>query len=459
MKKIGIIGGGFTGTMTAVQIIENSTEACEIIIIDKGSLNKGVAYHPYSNKHLLNVTTAKMGAYADNPQHFLDWLLEKEEFKYEDKTLISKSFLPRQLYGEYLCDIWTQAKKTAILKQINVSVIEDIVIDLDILDDSVVLWLENGTMLKLDFCVIATGNNSPGNPRIKNIDFYKSSNYFQDPWKFKSVEGVREMQSILIIGNGLSMVDTTLGLLEQGFGGEIHSISPHGFNILPHRHNGIKYLKILEELKEGMTLYELVKLTNKHIKTAREFGFSAEPIIDALRLHSQKIWQSFTDKEKAIFLSRVRHLWGAARHRVPMQIFDLIQELRINSKLNIISGKIIDISESEDSINVIFLNKKNNEIRKIQVSRVINCSGPETDLMKLDNCFLKKCLLKGILIQDDLKLGIKANTESFQIVSSNGKLQRNLYTIGASLKGELWESTSVNEIRLQAEKIAKILLT
>jgi uncharacterized NAD(P)/FAD-binding protein YdhS len=253
------------------------------------------------------------------------------------------------------------------------------------------------------------------------------------------------------------MVDTVLGLLEQGFKGEIYSISPNGFNILPHRHNGLKYSKLLEELQDDMNIYELVKLINKHIKTVREYGVSAEPIIDSLRPQTQKIWKSFTDHEKELFMSRLRHLWGVARHRIPLHSHDKIQQLRIDGKLHINSGKIIDITELSESITVQYFDKKENGIKVIDVSRIINCTGPETDLANIDKSFLKNCMLKGILTQDKLKIGIKADTESFQIINSVGKPHPNLYTIGSNLKGELWESTAVNELRGQAEKLAEKL--
>ena len=458
MKIIGIIGGGFTGTMTAVQLIDKSTESCEIILInERETLNKGIAYNPYSEKHLLNVIAGKMSAYPDNPDHFLDWVMQKDEFKHKDKTLISNSFLPRQIYGEYLCAIWEEAKKSAKSKQIQITVIDSFVVDLDVSEGAVSLWLDNNQKLNVDECVIATGNHIPRNPKIENMDFYNSPNYFQNPWKIESVKNTNKNLTVLIIGNGLTMVDTVLGLLEQGFKGEIYSISPNGFNILPHRHNGLKYSKLAEELRDDMNIYELVNLVNKHIKTVREYGVSAEPIIDSLRPHTQKIWQSFSDKEKELFMSRLRHLWGVARHRIPLHSHDKIQQLRIDGKLHINSGKIINITESTESIIVQYFDKKENEIKEINVSRIINCTGPETDLMSLDKSFLKNCLLKGVLTQDKLKLGIKANTEAFQIISSEGKPHTNLYTIGSNLKGELWESTAVNELRGQAEKLSERL--
>lgn len=458
MKQIGIIGVGFTGTMTTVQLIDKSNEPCEVILInERETLNKGIAYNPYSDKHLLNVITCKMSAYPDKPNHFLEWVMQKEDFKNKDKTLIANSFLPRLLYGDYLYEILEEAKKIAESKQIKLTVVDSFVVDLDVTDNAVFLWLDNNLKLTFDFCVIATGNHIPRNQKINNMDFYNSPNYFQNPWKIESVKNTNDKLPVLIIGNGLTMVDTVLGLLEQGFKGEIYSISPNGFNNLPHRHNGLQYSKLVEELKDNLTLFELVKLVNKHIKLVREYGVSAEPIIDSLRPHTQKIWKSLSEKEKELFMSRLRHLWGVARHRIPLHSHDKIQQLIIDSKIHINSGKIIDITESKEFVTVEFFDKKENKAKKINVSRVINCTGPETDLMNIDKSFLKNCLLKGITKQDKLKLGITTDTETFQVINADGKPHANLFTVGSNLKGELWESTAVHELREQAEKLAEKL--
>jgi len=458
MKKTGIIGGGFTGTVLVAQLVKKASKPCEIIVINnKDTLNKGIAYNTYSNKHLLNVITGKMSAFPDKPDDFLDWVMQKPDFKEKDRTLICNSFLPRYLYGEYLTEIWTQTEELAKSKHIELIIKETSVADIQLEDKMISIELENNTHLKVDRCVIATGNQLPRNPKIKNMDFYRSKNYHQNPWSITAVKDCKPDLPILIIGNGLTMVDTVFGLLEKGFKETIYSISPNGFNILPHRHNGLKYTKLTEELKEEITLHELIRLINKHIKTTRGFGISAEPVIDSLRPHTQRIWKSFTEQEKTLFMSRLRHLWGVARHRIPLHSHDKIQQLRIDGKLHINSGRLINFEESKECIEVIYFDKKEKIEKSIKVSRVINCTGPETDLMHLENNFLNKCLLKGILVQDHLKLGIKTDTDSFRIINAEGKLHRNLFTIGSNLKGELWESTAVNEIRVQTEKLAEIL--
>src|SRR5690606_37876515 len=121
---------------------------------------------------------------------------------------------------------------------------------------SINLDLENGTCLKTDFCVIASGNHLPGNPRIKSSFFAESRHYFQNPWDVRSVSDITSNEPVLIIGNGLTMVDTVMGLLENGFHGGLISISPNGLNILPHRHNGLVYSKLLEDVSTQTSLFD-----------------------------------------------------------------------------------------------------------------------------------------------------------------------------------------------------------
>jgi uncharacterized NAD(P)/FAD-binding protein YdhS len=455
MVKIAIIGGGFSGTMIGIHLIKNASAPLEINLINETEvLNTGIAYDPYSKKALLNVVSSRMSAFAADPDHFLNWLMRQDHFKDKDRTLIANSFLPRYLYGEYLKDIWKDALKLAEQKKIQVDVISSSVKDLTVLKGFFNIELKDKSRLSVDYAILASGNHLPGNPKIKSSFFSSSTNYFQNPWDIRSVSGISSKEPVLIIGNGLTMVDTVNGLLENGFQGRIVSISPNGFNILPHRHNGLSYTKLVEEIRDETSLFELVKLFNKHMKLIREYGLSAEPLIDSLRPHTQTIWKRLTITEKKIFMSRLRHLWGVARHRIPLHIHDKLQQLRIEGRLHIVSGKLMDITESNGNMQAMYYDKKEKQTVTLAISRVINCTGPETDLLKLEDSYLKRALLKGILSQDELKLGINADTDTFEAIDNSGEIQSGLYVMGSNLKGVLWESTAVSELRVQAEKIA-----
>lgn len=190
----------------------------------------------------------------------------------------------------------------------------------------------------------------------------------------------------------------------------------------------------------------------------RNLGLSAAPIIDSLRPLAIDIWRGLTLEEKQIFMRRLRHFWGVARHRVPVQVHDLLIRLRLEQKLEIQSGNLLDLLDGGDFVRVHFWNKKTQRKEKIDVSRVINCTGPEGDIARLENSFLKKCLTDGIIKQDPLKLGLEATWPELQVIGADGNPRVGLYAIGNLLRGVLWESTAVGELREQAVSIADSIL-
>jgi uncharacterized NAD(P)/FAD-binding protein YdhS len=92
-----IVGGGFSGTTLAVQLLRQ-TESLSIAIVDQGSLpGRGRAYRSPHRFHLLNVPAGQMGVFPADPEHFLRWA--KSNY---DASLQARSFPPRAVYGEYL---------------------------------------------------------------------------------------------------------------------------------------------------------------------------------------------------------------------------------------------------------------------------------------------------------------------------------------------------------------------
>ena len=458
-KIIVIIGFGFSGTLCAAHLIQESTHPIEIILID-GSSNhcRGIAYSTYSDRHLLNVTASKMSAFEDEPEHFTSWLKKKQ--LYSKEISVDKIFAPRNFYGKYLEEIWETAKTLAVKKNIKIQVLKNYAQNIKFNNDEVEIYLDDGEVMNGTHCILATGNDIPGNLDIPDKKVFLSKNYFQNPWNEKAVKNVNMNLPVLIIGNGLTMTDTVIGLLENNFEGEIISISSNGFNIFPHIQYSVNYQELIKDwisIKDK-NLYRLVVLFNHHRKLLKKNNLGPEPLIDSLRTHTQTIWRILSVEEKKIFISRLRHLWGVARHRIPMETFDFIKSLQHKNKLKILAGKILTISESKNVFTVEFYDKRSLQKTELKVSRIINCTGPQTDLSLSKNRLLSTLYKNKYIEQDKIKLGIKTNLENFKVVNVKGMEYANFYTLGSNLKGELWESTAVNEIRIQAKKLACIIL-
>jgi len=453
---VAIAGGGFCGTLTLIQLIRQSEIPLKIILINKEkAVAKGIAFDSFNPKHVLNVTAAKMSALPDDPDNFINWIKSKPEYSQFVNEELADSYLPRVIYGKYLDELLSDTLKNCPA-DISVEILNDEVKDLIPSESTADVVLKSNKSFKADKVVLALGNFIPDNPKIKNNDFYKSKNYFNNPWDKAAIENLAENKDVLIIGTGLTMVDTVLSLLDNNFNGKIFAVSTKGFFPLSHKKRK-PYTDILDELKPPYEINSLYKIFRKHIKIVLSNGITGEAVVDAVRPKTQEIWLSLSLRDKIRFMAHVRHLWGVARHRLPKDIFDLMQKLIANGKLEIIAGRLIDSNEAGNEITVSIKERKTQNIRDILVQRVINCTGPKTDLNKIEDELIVNLLNRGLIVPDEMKLGINALPDG-TIIQRDHSISNIIFTLGSSLKGILWESTAVPELRVQAKVMAENLL-
>jgi uncharacterized NAD(P)/FAD-binding protein YdhS len=453
--SIAIIGGGYAGTILARKIIEQTVNVQITIFNSSTEISKGVAYDCNQKSSLLNVPAGKISALPEDVNHFLDWCLKHPTYKNDSRELIAGAFLPRQLYGAYLNEVWEETVKIAKDNNVSLQVLNEKVNHLVVADNHVNLQTESSTY-QFDKCVLATGNELPGKPKNIESEFLNSDRYYNNPWDV-DYHKIDKSLPTLIIGNGLTMVDIVLNMRDNHYYQKIISISPNGFNILPHRNFGFTYTGALANIEFPISLLELITLFNREMKNLKKFGVSPEPIIDALRPNTQKIWQQFTSDEKAKFMTRVRHLWGVARHRIPFVSYDTIMKEQVNQQLNILAGKITSVQENKDGIEVKIWDKRTKREVSVMVGAIINCTGPETNITKSNNVLLNQLYAEGIINQDPLFLGISTNCKNYKTLQKNGAENQNIYAIGSLLKGELWETTAVGDLRVQAKELAQEL--
>ena len=455
-KTICIIGGGFSGVMVAVHLMRESKSPIHLVLVNSGyPLSKGIAYSSYSNKHLLNVAARNMSAFPDQPDHFLRWIKGHENYGVIDHEKLPGMFLPRNIYGHYLKDVFDAAIRNK-KDHVTISFVHDEAIDIEHSGLMAHVYFRISPTVVAHQVVLATGNQVPQDPYLEDTSFYQSNHYFKNPWTQESVNNLDTNKDVLIVGNGLTMVDVVLGLREKNHQGKIYSLSPNGFRILPHRTIS-PYTELVEEIRPPYDLNKLVSLFRKHLAILRREGGNGEMLVDTLRPLTQMIWQTWSLNEKKRFMYHIRHMWGVARHRLPMQIHALIQEMILDDKLEIIAGRLKSITEVNDQIAVNFIRRSDQKPYSITVDRVINCTGPQTDISKIKQPLIQNLFNRGLIDADEMKLGMRALPDG-TIIGRNGMPSDSLFTIGSNLKGVLWESTAVPELRLQAKNLSKKLL-
>jgi uncharacterized NAD(P)/FAD-binding protein YdhS len=88
---------------------------------------------------------------------------------------------------------------------------------------------------------------------------------------------------------------------------------------------------------------------------------------------------------------------------------------------------------------------------------VINATGPATDVTGTSDPLLRALLNGGLATPDPLRLGLQANADG-ALLEVSGRSSDTIFTLGPPLRGQLYETTAVPEIRDQAAALARRLI-
>ncbi len=127
-----------------------------------------------------------------------------------------------------------------------------------------------------------------------------------------------------------------------------------------------------------------------------------------------------------------------------------------SGRLSIVKGSIGGISADENGL-AVAVRQRDGDAIALRGAAVINCTGP-AEGYKEDRSFLYRNLFgRGLAVPDDLNMGIRAS-EEFVVIEPAGKRSKHLMVLGPPLKGELWESIAVPELRNQAFRVAEVIV-
>jgi uncharacterized NAD(P)/FAD-binding protein YdhS len=447
--SVAIIGGGFTGTTLAAQLLRCAGSSLSVVVVEKSaSVGRGLAYGTKSKSLLLNVRARNMSAFADDPQHFRRWA----QANY-DSTTGPGSFLPREVYGRYLEALLNEAASSNGKR---LQWIKDEATGLSPTCESAVeIELRSGKCLLADRVVLAVGNFPPANP-LAGLDGGKVSRYCRDPWSAEAFEGVENLKTILLIGSGLTSVDLAIQLRAHRFRGTIHVLSRRG--LLPRWHKAVDAGPPFWNESSPKNTRGLLRLVREQVRQGQEQGVEWQSVFDSLRPLVGQIWQSLPTQEKRRFLRHVRPYWEVHRHRAATEIARIIENELARRTFQLHAGRITDYQEKDHKVNVTYLARHTGEEHRLSVDRVINCTGPETDCRRLRDPLITSLLARGLTRPDPLFLGLDVSSDG-ALIDRDCAVSRRLYAVGPLRKGDLWESTAVPEIRQQVSKLVEHLVT
>lgn len=425
---VAIVGGGASGTLTAAWLLRRSSAPFSIALLEAtGRFATGVAYGTREPVHLLNVPAANMSADPDDPGHLLRWLRRRGH------TVEAGSFVPRALYGDYLQEVLGDAEVRAA-PGVELHRLPCAVTGYDTKRGA--LLLSTGDAICARDVVLALGNLPPAALRIPGFDALVGSQaYVASPWS-PEVRAIRRDAHVIVLGSGLTAVDLLLTLESHEHKGPITVLSRHA--LLPRTHARPSPPGALPADRSPRALLRWVR---------------EQPdwrgAIDALRPITGPTWNAWSDDVRAQFDRHLRHLWEVHRHRMAPQIAERLDSMLKRSNLRRVAARLerVDLSETGDA-------KVTLQVRggaRIEGEVVVNCTGPAGAQASP----ILKSLCSARLARFD-RYGLV--TLGGQVVDAGGAPVRGLHAIGPMRRSELWETTAMPEIRVQAKRLAERLL-
>ncbi|MEI8089256.1 MAG: FAD/NAD(P)-binding protein [Opitutaceae bacterium] len=458
LQHVAIIGGGFSGTLTAVNLARLSTAPLRISILNCAyPSGRGIAYSTRRPEHLLNVAARNMSALSEYPNHFVDWLLTRTEYANIPEAELRETFMPRRIYGDYLRNLaWHYSGPQNSRSRVEIKNIEGEVIDLIPDALSARLLLADGTTLLADRVVLATGNEPPADLSGATA-LAEHPAWCANPWIDWEKKLPAPGGTIVLLGTGLTTVDAILTLLALDWSGHIHAVSRHG--LLPQSHfKGVDVPDFppAEVDLVSLRLTELAGLMEHHCERLRRSGANPAIIVDKLRPHTQRIWQGFTDQERQEFITHYSSRWNVIRHRIAPSIHHNITAAVTAGRVAITTASITNLQADGPKI-VVDLKSSNGTSSSLRADLVINGTGPQTRFSATRSPLLRALLKRGLAQADASDMGLKIAAD-FTVIQKDDQPSPHLLALGPLLRGTLWETIAVPELRGQALRVAQSLL-
>lgn len=443
-SRVAVVGGGFSGLMALVHLAR-AMPAARLALFERRPLRApGVAYGGCDPSHLLNVPAARMGAFPDDAGGFHRWLEARRP-----GTFRADDFAPRTLFGEYLLETVAAALAEAGDR---ITLVRDAVVHLDRLPSRIEMLLASGRSTVADAVILAPGMPPARAPWNRVDHGAPRSALIADPWDPGAIDGIDPGAEVLVLGSGLTAIDVAQGLRRAGHVGRIRMVSRNGRLPLPHALPGEPAATLdAAALARGPAAAMHAVRALARVRLRDRLGWQAA--VDAVRPHASAAWQSWSPAQRRRFLRHARPAWEVHRHRAPRAVLDDLGQQMLEGTVVVERGALAAIHASDGGMVEAQVKGPDGVWRSHRVARIFNCIGPAMGIRDTVDPMLGSLLRSGLAVEDEAGIGLRTAADG-ELVDRTGHPDDRILLVGALRRGDLWESTAVPELRVQAARAA-----
>ena len=451
---IAIIGGGFSGTVLAANLLQRppSGPTRVVLVESRPRIGSGAAYGPADYPYLLNVPAARMSATSYEPGDLIEFA--RRHLPHVE----AESYLPRQLFGEYLYEFLRSAERSAP-RHAQLQCIHGQVTAVRPRRSGQLLVMIGEQQLLAEQVVLACGDSHPpARPHAAAV--VHSAAYLAEPYRTPAARGTD--RTLLLIGTGLTMVDIAVAAAAEHPALKLIALSRHGR--LPAPQASPTAPAVLEasfdrqKLLSCRSMRELTMAVRELADDAEARGGDWREAITRVRGCVPDIWENLEHRERRRFLRHVRVYWETRRHRMPPEFARRIGDLLREGRLEVRAGTVDELRPDGERIAVRWRARGQREPGQFKVDRVIECTGSDNRLQYTTDALWRQLQESGLAIPDTLGLGPCTGPHG-ALIDAAGRCAQRLFYLGPMLRAAYWEATAVGELRERAEALAAMLAT
>jgi uncharacterized NAD(P)/FAD-binding protein YdhS len=451
LRTIAILGAGFSGAMTAVQLLRSDLAGdVRVVLVERaGPAGRGLAYGVRDDSLLLNVPAGNMSAVADAPGHFLDYL------RGIDPKFNAGSFVARSIYGDYLEHTLAQVARAGHARLEVVSA-EAIAVRRTAHAPGFTVEFAGGGTLRADQAVLALGHFPPAGTAVFAPVSHAPS-YVANPWDWAALDRIDAERPVVILGTGHTAIDALLCLTRRGGVGKAILVSRRG--LLPHGHRQMPIPPAAVARPDylppgaGATVRDYLRAVRTESLRCTAAGGDWRDVLNALRPHTPELWRQLDAAQRRRFLRRLLPYWNVHRHRLAPAAHLRLHNLVASGQVEVRAGTVVASAPRDGWLHV-SLRGRDRALSQIHAGAIVNCSGPEYDIERVPSPLLRQLLDEGLARQDAGKLGIDVD-DQYHLVGRDGSAIRNLFYVGPMLRARYWEAVAVPELRLHCQQLAR----
>ena len=479
-KHVVIIGGGYSGSCLAVQLVRQTRQPIAITIVEsRPRVGPGLAYSTTDPDHRLNAPAFSHTIHPADAWHFTRWCRDEHILDSDPDAIApdGTTFVQRHQFGRYLAAMVQQHASWPATGS-SITHCHDKAIHGERRKDSWHIQLAGGSTLEANLLLLATGNPELRMPAGLAGNKNDLPGLIENPFASSAMDSVERSARVLIIGSGLTALDVLSTLIRRGHSGPIDAFSRHGLRPAPQASIPLALEQALrstplEEMPASLLLDRVLAPAPEFLRTAthptskstlsqwliafrhrlangRTQGESWHTAFDELRDAVWQLWPTLPLDEKRRFMRHLKPWYDVHRYRSPPPNEQLIRSAERSGLIRFLRGTVLAggrlVSHDRPAAAV-----------ALNYDRVINCAGLDPTSGLRTNPMLMSLQATGFLHVNPCGLGIETDLIC-RAIDESGQPLDHLRLVGPPTLGTFGDPIGAIYIAVQVHRVLPHIL-